>query len=530
MRVEFTPFTTQKPGTGGLRRPTREFTQPHYVESFVQAVITRLKLIGKPIKTCAIGGDGRYPNDKVLPRIIKVLLANGVEKILVANKDFVCITPAISHMIRHHGTDFGLVLSASHNPAGIDKDYGIKVEMANGGGPSEGFTNPLYEDTKKMTSYEIADMTDAEALSRATIIDANEDYFELMKSMFDFEAIHKWFKAGNTFRMDCMNAAAGPLAKRIFCGEFGCPDEWILRATPMPDFGGLHPEPNPAYNPDFFKFMMDGKADFGTAVDGDGDRNMVIGAKTFITPPDALAVMAMNYKDIPYYRNRLTGVARTLPSSNALDLVAEDIGLKCYTPPTGWKFLGSLLEAGLIQLCGEESFGQGGDYIREKDAIFAILYWLNMMGSTGKNAGELLHDLWAKYGRVFYSQFSFEGVDAEKAAALYERMKTTSYVGQFGVVKQELFNYTDPATGEVAVPSPGLGIQLFTADKGRIFFRLSGTGTHGATLRFYIEKHEADPAKFAMNNLEYLKPFMEIFERIFKVAETFNNPKITIAI
>ncbi|MDR1008781.1 MAG: alpha-D-glucose phosphate-specific phosphoglucomutase [Rickettsiales bacterium] len=528
MRIEITPFTTQKPGTGGLRRPTREFILPHYAESFVQAVINRFKALGMPIEKMAFGSDGRWPGKEMLPRLIKVLLANGVKKILVAGRDFVATTPAVSHLIRHHKCDGGFMLSASHNPGGIDGDFGIKVEMPNGGQPAESFTNALYEETKKLTSYETLEISDEEALFKAETIDAKEEYLDLMRSMFDFPVIHKWFDEGRTLRFDCMNASTGPYAHRIFAEEFGAKPEWILRDIPLGDFGGIHPEPNPTYARELYDFMMNTRgADFACACDGDGDRNMVMGKGIFVSPPDALAIMTKYYKLIPYYRDHLTGIARSIPTSSAVDMVAKKLGLKSYATPTGWKWFASLLDAGMVQLCGEESFGQGGDYIREKDGIFAILYWINIMGATGKGPYELLHELWNEYGRVFYSQYSYEGVDKDKAEAVVKYAREADLIGSYGIVSQESINYRDPATGEV---SRNQGIQLVTGDGSRIFMRLSGTGTVGATLRLYIEKHEKHAYKFDMPTCEYLAPLRENTARIFRIGKYFGDLQPVVAI
>ncbi|MDR2770255.1 MAG: alpha-D-glucose phosphate-specific phosphoglucomutase [Rickettsiales bacterium] len=527
MTVKFEPFQSQKPGTGGLRRPTREFMQPHYIEGFVQAALSHFRASGMAAGTLVLGSDGRYPGREKLPSIIKVLLANDVKRIIIAGREFVATTPAVSNIIRKYGADGGFMLSASHNPAGIDGDFGIKIETPAGGQPAEAFTNGLYERTLKNDSYQTLGISDEEALARAEIIDAASDYIELMKSMFDFDAIKKWFDQGHEFRFDCMNASTGECARRIFVDIFGAPSDSILRGDALADFGGIHPEPNPSYNKEFYDFMMNGGADFGAASDGDGDRNMILGNGFFAAPPDALAVMTLNYKHIPYYRDRLTGVIRSLPTSSAVDLVAEDLGLAHFATPTGWKWFVSLMDAGLAQLCGEESFGQGGDHIREKDAIFAVLYWLNMMGATGKTPRELVHDMWAKYGRTFYSQYSFGGVDRDKAEQMMIRAASDNIAGKFGVSGQEVFNYTDPATGE---KSDNQGVQFFTEDNARIFARLSGTGTKGATVRLYVEKHERDSSKFSMPNREYLADICDRANKIFRIEENFGAVSPIVAI
>ena len=533
-RIATQPRNDQKPGTGGIRAKTRLFMEPNYLENFVQSVINVWKAKGMAFETFVVAGDGRYPGLEFLPRIIKMLVANGVKKIMLVGRDLVAATPAVSHIIRKYGASGGFMLSASHNPGGPDGDFGVKTEMPNGGQAPESFTNPLYEETRKISEYLTLDISDDEALALSMVeyVDAVKDYADLMESMFDFGIIKKWFAAGNTLRFDAMHASTGPIAEEIFIKRLGAPASAIVRGEPKPDFGGLHPEPNPHYNPDIVKFMLEDKgADFGVACDGDGDRNMILGKGMLVYPPDSLAIMTKYYKLIPYFKNGLKGVARSIPTSSAVDLVADKLGVDCYRTPTGWKYFSSLLDAGMISLCGEESFGQGGDYIREKDAMFAILYWLNILGSTGKTIEELMRELWAENGRVFYSQYSYEGVDKAKAEALVEYIKRADIAGKKysgALIKsKEDLNYTDPATGEVA---SNVGIEIFTDNGMRIFFRLSGTGTVGATLRFYVEKYETDSAKFALDLHEYMREAYILVDEIFKIAENFPGAEKTIAI
>ncbi|MDR2098596.1 MAG: alpha-D-glucose phosphate-specific phosphoglucomutase [Rickettsiales bacterium] len=523
-KIATKPMDGQKPGTGGLRARTKAFMQPGFLENFIQAVLNVRKRQGERLDTMVVGGDGRYPGLEFLPRIIKMLLANGVGKIIVVGRDLVATTPAVSHIIRKRRADGGFMLSASHNPGGPDGDFGVKIEMANGGQSPESVTVPVYEETKTIGHYLTLDISDEEALAAPEVefVDAVSDYVELMRSMFDFPLIKKWFDAGNTFRFDCMNASTGPYAKAIFRDIFGAPASSILRGEPMGDFGGLHPEPNPTYAPEIYGFMMKGGADFACACDGDGDRDMILGKGVFVYPSDSLAVMTKHHRLVPYFRNGFKGVARSAPTSSAVDLVAGKMGIDIYRTPTGWKFFASLLDAGMISLCGEESFGQGGDYIREKDAIFAVLFWLNVMAATGKTARGLVEEMWAENGRVFYSQYSYEGVDKAGADATMEYIRGADVAGKryggFAIKSKEIFDYTDPATGAV---SKDQGVEIFTADGVRIFFRLSGTGTVGATLRFYIEKFEGDKSKFGMSGQEYLKDVYVLVEEIFKLKETF---------
>jgi phosphoglucomutase len=513
--VKTKPIPGQKPGTGGIRKRTKEFMEPNFLENFLQACMNVRKHLGHDLGTLVVGGDGRYPCAEFLPRIVRLLVANGVKKVLVVGSQdgLVATTPAISHIIRKYNTDGGFILSASHNPGGPDGDFGIKVELSNGGGAPEPVTGAIYEETKSISEYLTMD---GDIGPFVEYVDPVEDYVKMLGSMFDFDAIQGWFDAGHTFRYDGMFAASGPVAKAIFGGLFGVPDEWLLRCDPKPDFGGIHPEPNPTYGRELFDLMMGGGVDFAAAEDGDGDRNMVLGRKFYLAPSDCLAIMAKYHGLVPYLRGNFKGAARTLPTSSALDLVAEREGFPVYTTPTGWKWFASLLDAGKISLCGEESFGQGGDYIREKDGMFAVLYWLNILGATGLSLEELAREMWGESGRVFYSQYSYEGVDKAAADRLVE----------FASKNFEAFDYADPVTGEVAKSQ---GFQTF-ADGVRVFFRLSGTGTVGATLRFYIEKVEADRSKFDLTAREYLHDAYGAVENIFRLKEFFGDGIVPSAI
>lgn len=526
IKVQTTPFDNQKPGTGGLRKQTKVFMQKNFLENFVQASISVRKNNGDKLESWVVGGDGRYPGVLVLPSIIKILVANGIKKVLVVGRELIAPTPAISNVIKKYNADGGFILSASHNPGGENGDFGIKVEMANGGGAPESVTNAIFEETKKISFYNSLNITDEEALKLAEVeyLDPIKDYADLMESMFDFDAIKKWFDAGHTFRFNAMNASTGPTAIEIFVNRLGAKREWILNSVPQPDFGGVHPEPNPTYAKDFYDAMMNGLAEFGCACDGDGDRNMILGDGFYVIPSDCLAIMTKYHKFIPYYANGLSGVARSIPTSSSVDKVAHKMGLDVYNTPTGWKFFASLLDAGKINLCGEESFGQGGDYIREKDGIFAILFWLNILAKTGKSVEELVREMWRENGRIFYSQYSYEGVDKEIANKLWSDMLTANIdgkvYGKYEISKKEVFDYVDPVSHE---ESKAQGVQIFTKDNIRIFFRLSGTGTVGATLRLYIEKFEDDETKFSMSAREYLKDVYNLVSDILELNKRFGN-------
>ena len=523
--IGFEPYDDQSPGTGGLRKRTKVFMQPHYLEAFLQAAVNTWRARGATLDTFVLGGDGRYPGFSVFIRAAKLLFANGVKRILITGRDGIAVTPAISHAILKHKADGGFVFSASHNPAGPDEDFGVKVEV-DGGGALESFTKPLYQETLTNREYKILDVSDEELLAdpRIEYIDAAGDYLDLMESMFDFDAIRAWFAAGHSFRFDAMHAAAGRYARRLFVEKLGAAPDCIVNEEPLPDFGGMHPEPNPTNAKDLYDFMMAGGAEFAAACDGDGDRNMIMGAGAFVYPSDSLAIMAKHHKLVPYYKNHLPGVARTAPTSSALDAVARDLGIPVYATPTGWKFFVTLLDAGKISLCGEESFGQGGDYVREKDGLFAVLFWLSILAGTGKTVHEVMWDLWREHGRMFYSQYSYDVSDKEAAAKLKADMEGASLVGWVfgghGIASHETFDYVDPVNGE---ESRSQGVQITTDTGVRIFFRLSGTGTVGATMRFYIEKHEIDEAKFSMTGQEYLKDVYALVEEIFQLKSRFGD-------
>jgi len=531
--VQTLPHANQKPGTGGLRSRSRTFMQENFLENFMQSALDVFKSKNMRAEFFVIAGDGRFLCREFLPRIIKILAANGAKRIMIVGRDITAPTPAASHIIRKYRADGGFVMSASHNPGGIDGDFGIKVEMPNGGGAPESFTDALYARTKEIKEYKTFDISDDEALALPIVefIDATRDYADLMESMFDFPLIKKWFEKGGTIRFDAMWASTGAAAREIFIKRLGAPGNSVIRGESKPDFGGLHPEPNLRYNPEIANFMMNGPgADLGAACDGDGDRNMIFGRGIFVSPPDSLAIMTRHHKLIPYFAKGLSGVARSIPTSSAVDLVAKKMGLDCYKVPTGWKWFASLLDAGMISLCGEESFGQGGNYIREKDAIFAILFWLNILAATGKTVRELMNELWRDFGRVFYTQYSFEGVDAARVAELCEYIRTADLVGAgFGKAKiksKTELAYTDPATGATAA---NVGTEILTTDGTRIFFRLSGTGTVGATLRFYAEKFEPDATKFGVDSREYMRDAVAAADRLFRISEFFPDAEKTVA-
>ncbi len=503
--VETTPIEGQKPGTSGLRKKTEVFMQDHYLENFVQAIWNGIG--GADGKTFVLGGDGRYFNDRAAQVILRMAAASGARKVIVGVKALLS-TPAASHLIRKRGTDGGIIMSASHNPGGRDEDFGVKFNTPNGGPAPEDVTNRIFEATKTLTSYEIVSDHEIDLSTPGSqqfagmeieVVDPVSDYAELMESLFDFSKIRELFAGGFTACFDAMHAVTGPYAKEIFERRLGAPSGTVQNGTPLPDFGGGHPDPNPIWAAPLVELVMGRDApDFAAASDGDGDRNMILGRGVYVTPSDSLAVLAANAHLAPGYADGLKGVARSMPTSRAVDRVAADLGIDCYETPTGWKFFGNLLDAGRATLCGEESAGTGSDHVREKDGLWAVLMWLNILAVTGKSVKELLSDHWKKYGRNYYSRHDYEAVEVDTANAMMDalREKLADLPGQefpAGMVESaDEFSYDDPVDRS---RSDGQGMRIAFKGGSRIVFRLSGTGTEGATLRVYLEAYEDDPEK-----------------------------------
>lgn len=495
------PIEGQKPGTSGLRKKTRIFMGEHYLENFVQSMFDGIG--GVEGKTLVIGGDGRFHNDTATQTILAMAAANGAARAIVGQNALLS-TPAASHLIRSQQTDGGVILSASHNPGGIDEDFGIKFNMPNGGPAPEVVTNAIFERTKTIDAYHIwqGDPVDLSALGVTTlgdmqvnIVDPVEAYVDLMQGLFDFPAIAKMIQGGLRLRFDAMCAITGPYARAILQDTLGAPGGTVAHGTPLPDFGGMHPDPNPTWAHELMDEMMgDAAPDFGCASDGDGDRNMIVGPNCYVSPSDSLAVIAANAHLAPGYSEGLKGVARSMPTSAAVDRVAEDLGIDCYETPTGWKFFGNLMDDGRVSLCGEESFGTGSDHVREKDGVWAVLMWLNIMAATGKSVPQIMADHWGRFGRNYYSRHDFEAIETEKADTLMAELRgaLSSLAGQqFGplTVKQaDDYAYLDPVDGS---RSEHQGVRVVFEGGARFVVRLSGTGTSGATLRLYLEKVEA---------------------------------------
>jgi phosphoglucomutase len=495
-----TPFQDQKPGTSGLRKKVKVFQQPHYAECFIQSVFDCLP--DKVGTTLVIGGDGRFLNRGVIQKALRLAAANGFAKVLVGQGGILS-TPAASHVIRKYGALGGLVLSASHNPGGPDEDFGIKYNIANGGPAPEGVTDAIYQRSTRIDRYLILDGPDVDLDTLGIkslgdlvieVIDPVTDYAELMQTLFDFPAIAAYAKAGFTLRFDAMHAVTGPYAHEILERRLGFAPGSVVNGTPLEDFGGGHPDPNLVYAKDLYDLMMGPEApDFGAASDGDGDRNLVIGRGRFVAPSDALAILAANAHLAPGYASGLKGVARSMPTSAAVDRVAEALGIKVYETPTGWKFFGNLLDAGMVTLCGEESAGAGSDHVREKDGLWAILLWLNILAVRKISVDQLVREHYGLYGRNYYSRYDYEGVDKAAADALVEDLRGKldtlpgTVVSGLTVAIADDFSYTDPVDGSV---SKNQGLRVLFEGGSRFVIRLSGTGTVGATLRLYMERYE----------------------------------------
>lgn len=505
--VRTSPIEGQKPGTSGLRKKTAVFRRPHYLENYVQAIFDGIG--GVQGKTLVVGGDGRFFNDSAIQVILRMAAANEAAKCIVGQGGILS-TPAASHLIRLRGADGGLILSASHNPGGPDADFGLKYNGPNGGPATEAVTDRIYARTQDIDIYKITAATEVDIVTPGTrrhegmeveIVDPVTDYAALMRTLFDFDKIRALFDGGFAMRFDAMHAVTGPYATAILEGELGAAPGTVMNGTPSPDFGGGHPDPNPIWAKDLMDAMHGPAApDFGAASDGDGDRNMIVGRGQYVTPSDSLAVLTAHAHLAPGYARGLAGVARSMPTSRAVDRVAEAMGIGSYETPTGWKFFGNLLDAGKATLCGEESAGTGSDHVREKDGLWAVLLWLNILAETGKSVSDLMTDFWATYGRCYYSRHDFEAVDSDRASAMMDalRAKLPSLAGAqvagLAVESADEFAYDDPVDGS---RSEGQGLRVIFAGGGRAVFRLSGTGTEGATIRIYLEQLETDATRLA---------------------------------
>lgn len=525
--VTTTPIAGQKPGTSGLRKKTPVFMGRHYLENFVQSIFD---VVGCAGKTFVLGGDGRYFNDRAAQVILRMAAANGAARVIVG-QGAILSTPAASHLIRLNQTDGGIIMSASHNPGGPNEDFGVKFNMPNGGPAPEAVTEAMFQRTTEITAYKVLEAQDVDIgrIGRhdmggmiVDVVDPVSDYAALMQTLFDFPTIAAMFAGGFRMRMDSMCAVTGPYAVDILERRLGAAKGTCVNATPLPDFGGMHPDPNPTWAKALMDEMFGPDApDFGAASDGDGDRNMVVGQGVYVSPSDSLAVLAANAHLAPGYAKGLKGVARSMPTSAAADRVADALGIGKYETPTGWKFFGNLLDAEKATICGEESFGTGSDHVREKDGLWAILLWLNILAVRRQSVAEILKEHWAKYGRNYYSRHDFEAIDIAKADGMFAALRQSlpGLPGQqlqgMTVSAADDFAYTDPVDGSV---SRKQGVRVMFEDGSRIVYRLSGTGTEGATLRVYLERYAAGPAGLDLDAQDALAPVIRAAHALAGIA------------
>lgn len=522
------PYSDQKPGTSGLRKKVKVFQQPNYLENFVQSIFNSLE--GYQNQTLVVGGDGRYYNRQAVQIILKMAAANGFGRVLVGQGGILS-TPAASCVIRKSKAFGGIVLSASHNPGGPEEDFGIKYNIANGGPAPESVTDAIFKNSQTITEYKILDTSDIDldrvashTLGHTTVevIDSVTDYGALMETLFDFGQIQQLLSSGKfRFCMDSLHAVTGPYAKALFERRLNAPAGTVVNGVPLEDFGGGHPDPNLVYAHDLVEVMFgDNAPDFGAASDGDGDRNMVLGKNFFVTPSDSLAILAANATLVPGYRQGIAGIARSMPTSQAADRVAEKLDIPCYETPTGWKFFGNLLDAGKATLCGEESFGTGSNHIREKDGLWAVLFWLNILAVRQQSVEAIVREHWATYGRNYYSRHDYEGVDSDRANTLIDNLRQGlsampgKTYGSYTVEYADDFAYTDPVDGSVSAKQ---GVRIGFTDGSRIVFRLSGTGTSGATLRLYVESYEPDVAKHDQDTQAALADLITLADEIAQI-------------
>jgi phosphoglucomutase len=534
--IATTPFAGQRPGTSGLRKKVKVFQQPHYLENFVQAIFdTQPELAGGVL---VVGGDGRFYNREAIQVILRMAAANGVRKTLVGLGG-IFSTPAVSCVIRKYQTQGGIVLSASHNPGGPDEDFGIKFNSANGGPAPESVTDAIFERTCNLDRYLTLDTPaldldhDGSFLLGAmevTVMDPVSDYAALMESLFDFNAIHQMFNSGIfQMRFDAMHAVTGPYAVAILEKRLGAAPGTVMNAVPLEDFGGGHPDPNLAHAKELVALTegSDG-LDFGAASDGDGDRNMILGKNFFVTPSDSLAVLAANAHLMPGYRSGISGIARSMPTSQAADRVAAEMGIECFETPTGWKFFGNLLDAGRITLCGEESFGTGSDHVREKDGLWAVLFWLNLLAVRQQSVADIVSDHWSRFGRNYYTRHDYESVALAGAEGLMDHLRILlpdlpgRKLGDQTVSYADDFAYTDPIDGSI---SKHQGIRIGFESGARIVFRLSGTGTEGATLRIYLEFYEPDSSRHRRDTQEAMTPLILIARELAQIEARTGRSK-----
>lgn len=537
--VSTQPYADQKPGTSGLRKQVPTFQQPNYLQNFIQSIFDSLE--GIQNQTLVLGGDGRYYNREAIQIILKMAAANGFGKVLVGQGGILS-TPAASCVIRKNNAFGGIILSASHNPGGPEEDFGVKYNIENGGPAPEKVTSAIFDRTQSITAYKILEVSDVDldrigttqvGNTTVAVIDSVADYAAQMETLFDFAQIQELLSSG-TFRIcvDSLHAVTGPYATAIFERRLNAPAGTVQNGVPLEDFGGGHPDPNLVYAKSLVDvlFQADGP-DFGAASDGDGDRNMILGRNFFVTPSDSLAILAANATLVPGYKDGLAGIARSMPTSQAPDRVAEKLGIECYETPTGWKFFGNLLDAGKATLCGEESFGTGSNHIREKDGLWAVLFWLNILAVKQQSVEDIVKEHWAIYGRNYYSRHDYEAVESGPANQMMDNLRSTlgslpgKTFGSYKVAYADDFSYTDPVDGSVASKQ---GIRIGFTDGSRIIFRLSGTGTQGATIRLYVERYEPDASQHDQDTQAALADLIQLADEMAQLKAITGRDQPTV--
>ena len=523
------PFTDQKPGTSGLRKSTLMFHKPHYLEIFIESILRSIdNLEGS---TIILGGDGRYGNKKAIQKIIQICAAHNVGKIIIT-KDGILSTPAASNLIRKRNALIGIILSASHNPGGVNGDFGVKVNISNGGPAPEKLTNQIYKCSQSLLNYKFYDYPIPEFKNEGSfqisemiveVIDGVEDYVTLMENIFDLDQIGDYLKNDFSIVFDAMHAVTGPYARQLFLNKIGIPENCLMNSFPLPDFGDLHPDPNLTYAKNLADLLLNKRSfDFGAACDGDGDRNMILGKSCFVNPSDSLAVITANTDLIPGYREGISGVARSMPTSMAVDYVAKKLNIPCYETPTGWKFFGNLLDSDKITICGEESFGTGSNHVREKDGLWAVLFWLQILAAKKCSVIDLMNQHWSKFGRNYYSRHDYEAIPSNVANEIYgnlesllPQLKNNKFSNSL-VLDADNFSYEDPVDKTI---STNQGLRIILENNSRIILRLSGTGTKGSTLRIYFEKSSLPTEQLDLNPQKALKDLITNLDDLLKISK-----------